>query len=75
MDGYEAEVARQPGGPFNNRQERKTIRRVAEHWVERQRYSEERRRRYSRYSWWIGVGAPVALFLFKLIETVLGKAG
>lgn len=73
MDGYEQDIARQAGGPFVNRQERKTIRRVAEHWVQDQRYYEERKRRLSTYGWWIGLGTPVVIAAIKLVETILGK--
>lgn len=73
MDGYEADIARQPGGPFNKIQERKTIRRVAEHWVDRQRYSAEVKRRLQSYGWWLGLGGPVLLFGIKLAEAFWWK--
>lgn len=67
MDSYEADVTRQSGGQFSVK-ERKTIRRVAEHWVERQRYSAERARRLSAYGWWLGLGGPFVLFAIKIAE-------
>lgn len=73
MDDYESEIARQPRGPFSRAPERQLIRRVAEHWSAGQRYSAERRRRWSRYGWWIGVAAPVILALYKLAEGVIAK--
>lgn len=73
MDGYEAEIDRQPSGPFTNRAERKTIRRVAEHWVERRRYSQERNRRLATWAKWIGIGAPVALSVIKVAEAFFTK--
>lgn len=73
MDGYEADIARQPGGPFTKVHERKTIRRIAEQWVDRQRYSEERARRFATYAKWLGIGVPAVLAVWKLAEAFLGK--
>ena len=68
MDNYETEISRQPSGPFSNRKERQTIRRVAEHWLEGQRYSEERKRRLQGYGWWVGFGVPLIVSAWKLFE-------
>lgn len=73
MDDYETAIERQASGPFNNRRERKTLRAVAEHWVGRQRYSEERSRRVKRYAGWIAVAAPAALAIIKFAESLIGK--
>lgn len=74
MDVYEEEIARQPSGPFGT-QERKRIRRVAEHWVERRRYLEERNRRFSTYAKWIGIAVPAALAILKIGEAFFSKGG
>lgn len=74
MDGYESEITRQPGGPFSNRQERKTLRACAEHWASRRRYSEERNRRFASYAKWIGIVGTPALLVLKLVEAYLAKA-
>lgn len=73
MDGYEEEIARRSGGPFSNRKERQVIRCASEHWVEAQRYYAERRRRFSTYAWWIGLGTPVVLAAIKIIESFVIK--
>lgn len=75
MDSYEDDIARQPSGPFTNRQEIKTIRAVKEDWVTRRRYSEERNRRLKRFGGWILFGGPIVLVVIKLAEALLGKAG
>lgn len=69
MDDYEADVARQPKGAFSRPRERQLIRRVAEHWNERQRYNAERRRRIARYGWWFGLVAPAAVGAIKLVQS------
>lgn len=74
MDNYESEISRQHGGPFTNRRERQTVRRVAEHWLERRRYSEERNRRLALYAKWIGIGFPAALAILKFAEAFVSKA-
>lgn len=73
MDGYDEEIDRQSGAPFTNKAERKRIRRVAEHWVERRRYKQERDRRLATYLKWIGIASPVTLGIIKIIEAYLAK--
>lgn len=75
MDGYEAEIDRQPSGPFSNRAERKRIRSVTERIIERWRYSEERNRRVATWAKWIGIVTPVALAAIKIGEAFFSKAG
>lgn len=72
MDGYEQEIARQPSGPFSI-QERKRVRRCAEHWVEGRRYSEERNRRLATYAKWIGIAVPAAIAILKFGEAFFSK--
>lgn len=71
VDDYEADIARQPRGPFSKVPERQRIRRCAEHWWEGQRYSAERRRRFAAWGWWIGAAAPIALAAYKFAEAYL----
>lgn len=73
MDGYESEIARQPGGPFSKASERRLLRCVAEHWVNGRRYSEERRRRLATYAGWIVLGAPALVAGIKIIEAFFAK--
>lgn len=73
MDDYEANVARQARGPFSKIAERQLIRASAEHWLGRQRWSAETKRKAKSYAWWIGIGFPAALAVYKFIEGVLGK--
>lgn len=73
MDEYEAEIARQPAGPFTRRRERQTIRFVADEHISRKRFTEERRRRLVRYSGWVGIASPIIFFAIKLVESFAGK--
>ena len=74
MDEYEADIARQPRGPFTKVAERQLIRRTAEHWRDRQRYTSERNRRFALYAKWIGIGFPILLGAIKVVEAFAGKA-
>lgn len=74
MDDYEAEITRQPRGPFSKVAERQLIRASSEHWGRSQRYVSERNRRIALYFKWIGVAGGAALAIYKLAEAFLGKA-
>lgn len=74
MDDYEADVARQPKGPFSKISERQLIRASSEHWGRRQRYASERNRRAALYIKYIGVGSGTVLAIWKVVEAFLGKA-
>lgn len=74
MDDYEQDVARQPKGPFTRVKERQLIRRSAEHWWERQRYTAETKRRAKAWAFWIGLFGPGAFAAIKWVESlILGK--
>lgn len=70
VDDYEADVARQPRGPFNKAPERQLLRHIAERYVSRQRYSGETKRRLKIYGGWLG-GAPIAIAIYKFVEHLL----
>ena len=73
MDDHDEYVAKQPRGPFSKISERQLIRASAEHWDERQRWSIETKRKIKSYAWWIGIGSPAVLAVYKFIEGVIGK--
>lgn len=70
MDDYEEAIARQPTGPFSKIAERKIIRATSEHWIQRQRYAAEWKRRFKSWTVWIGLGTPIVLSAIKIFEAI-----